>query len=54
MSVSLGEPSVFIGVWALPNANTLDLMKVYVPRWMAFQKICLPAWMLASRMTQPD
>jgi multidrug efflux pump len=22
-----GEPSVFIGVWALPNANTLDVMK---------------------------
>ena len=22
-----GEPSVFVGVWALPNANTLDVMK---------------------------
>ena len=42
-----GEPSVFIGVWALPNANTLDVMKGVRAEMEGIQKD-LPAGMEAG------
>ncbi len=38
-----GERAVFMGVWALPNANSLDVIKRVREKWNPSKRICRPA-----------
>ena len=37
------EHAVFMGIWALPNANSLDVIKRVRTELIAIQRICPPA-----------
>ena len=38
-----GERAVFMGIWVLPNANSLDVIKPCARKWKRSKKICRPA-----------